>query len=69
MPKNKVRKVIFVASLIIVIQMLALGLPAIFLGKYLYGIKGIFIGIAFTYALGGVLSMIVNKQIMDRFKG
>ncbi|OJJ20178.1 hypothetical protein BKI52_17040 [marine bacterium AO1-C] len=57
------------ASVIIVIQMLVLGLPAIYLGKALDGIRGIFIGIAFTYSLGGMLSMIVNKRIMDQFKG
>ncbi|MEO1654494.1 MAG: MATE family efflux transporter, partial [Bacteroidota bacterium] len=57
------------ASSIIVVQMLILGLPAIYLGKTLDGVRGIFIGIAFTYALGGLLSLGVNKWIMDRFKG
>ena len=57
------------ASFIIVVQMLVLGLPAIYLGKSLYGVQGIFVGIAFTYALGGMLSMVINKRIMDNFKG
>jgi len=56
------------ASSIIVVQMLLLGLPAIYLGKTLSGVQGIFIGIAFTYVLGGVLSLVVNKRIMDRLK-
>ena len=41
------------ASSIVVIQMLVLGLPAIYLGKELDGVRGVFIGIAFTYILGG----------------
>ena len=57
------------ASAIIVIQMLVLGLPAIYLGKELDGIRGIFIGITVTYSLGGLLSLIINKRIMDRFQG
>ncbi len=57
------------ASSIIVVQMLVLGLPAIYLGKEIDGIRGIFIGIAVMYALGGLLSMGMNKVIMNRFKG
>ena len=52
------------ASLIIVIQMLVVGIPAIYMGKQLAGIQGIFIALALTYAVGGVISMITNKKIM-----
>jgi hypothetical protein len=55
------------ASLIIVVQMLVIGIPAIFLGKYLAGIEGVFIALAVTYAMGGVMSLIVNKQMMKKF--
>ncbi len=55
------------ASLIIVVQMLVLGLPAIYLGKLMGGISGIFIGLAVTYALGGIISVIVNRQVMSQF--
>ncbi|MEM9340735.1 MAG: MATE family efflux transporter [Bacteroidota bacterium] len=54
------------ASLIIVIQMLLLGLPAIYLGMGLDGIRGIFIGIAVMYALGGFISIVVNHTILKR---
>lgn len=57
------------ASSIIVVQMLVLGLPAIYLGRELDGISGIFIGIAVMYALGGLISLGMNKVIMNRFKG
>jgi putative MATE family efflux protein len=52
------------ASLIIVIQMLVVGIPAIYMGKQLAGIQGIFIALALTYAVGGVISMIANKKVM-----
>lgn len=55
------------ASVIIVIQMLVLGLPAMYLGKYFGGIAGIFIGLAITYILGGLISLVVNKKIMSAF--
>lgn len=52
------------ATGIIVVQMLVLGLPAIYLGNALYGIHGIFVGIAATYVMGGVLSLFVNRWVM-----
>ena len=55
------------ASLIIVIQMLILGLPAIYLGKQLAEVKGIFIGLAITYFLGGIISLFANRRIMSKF--
>ena len=54
------------ASLIIVIQMLVIGIPGIFLGNYLAGIEGVFIALAITYALGGLMSLVVNKQMMKK---
>ena len=56
------------ASAIIIVQMLVLGLPAIYFGKYLAGIPGIFAGIALTYVLGGITSLIVNKRLMREMK-
>ncbi|MDW3190804.1 MAG: MATE family efflux transporter [Cytophagales bacterium] len=55
------------ASLIIVVQMLVLGLPAMYLGKYFGGVAGIFVGLATTYILGGLISIVVNKKIMAAF--
>lgn len=56
------------ASLIIVVQMLVLGLPAMYLGKYFGGVGGIFVGLATTYILGGLISIVVNKKIMVALK-
>lgn len=55
------------ASLIIVIQMLVIGIPIIFLGNHLAGIEGVFIALAITYIVGGLLSLLVNKQMMKKF--
>lgn len=55
------------ASLIIVIQMLVIGIPIIFLGNRLAGIKGVFIALAITYITGGLMSLLVNKQMMKKF--
>ncbi len=55
------------ASLIIVVQMLVLGLPAMYLGKYFGGVPGIFVGLATTYILGGLISLTINKRIMKTF--
>lgn len=57
------------ASMIIVIQMLVLGIPAILMGKILGGIQGIFVALAFTYILGGVISLMMNRMVMRRFSG
>ncbi len=55
------------ASLIIVIQMLVIGIPIIFLGNRLAGIEGVFIALAITYITGGLMSLLVNKQMMKKF--
>ena len=52
------------ASIIIVVQMLVIGLPLIYLGKELAQVQGIFFGLALAYALGGIISLIVNKSVM-----
>lgn len=54
------------ASMIIVIQMLVLGVPTIFIGRYFGDIKGIFLALAITYVLGGIISLIANQIIMKR---
>jgi len=54
------------ASMIIVIQMLVVGIPAIIFGKYWAGIEGVFIALAFTYSFGGLISLFVNKQLMKK---
>lgn len=56
------------ASLIIVVQMLVLGLPAMYLGKMWGSVTGIFIGLASTYILGGLISIFVNNRIMRGFQ-
>tara|TARA_R110001592_G_scaffold162584_2_gene395910 strand:+ start:36388 stop:37725 length:1338 start_codon:yes stop_codon:yes gene_type:complete len=55
------------ASLIIVIQMLVIGIPIIFLGNRLAEIEGVFIALAITYIAGGLMSLLVNKQMMKKF--
>ncbi len=55
------------ASLIIVAQMLVIGLPVIFLGKELFEVKGVFMGLAITYVIGGLISLVVNTRIMATF--
>jgi putative MATE family efflux protein len=54
------------AAMIIVAQMLVLGIPAIFIGKELGGIQGIFLALAATYVVGGVISLIVSHRIMKK---
>jgi len=54
------------ASLIIVVQMLVLGLPAIYLGRQLLQIPGIFIGVALTYITGGLISLALNQRFMTK---
>ena len=56
------------ASLIILVQMLVLGLPAIYLGRSFADVQGIFIGLAFTYVLGGAISLVMNRWVMQRFR-
>lgn len=52
------------ASLILVVQMLVIGLPCMLFGKYLAGIAGIFAGLAITYLLGGLISLLVNRSLL-----
>ncbi len=56
------------ASLLIVVQMLVIGLPLIYLGKEFLQVKGIFMGLAATYLLGGLISILMNRQVMNRFQ-
>lgn len=56
------------ASLIIAVQMLIIGLPLIFLGKQLFGVSGIFAGLALTYIIGGLISLLVNRRLMLNFQ-
>lgn len=56
------------ASLIIIVQMIVLGLPAMYVGKLLADIQGIFMGLALTYIFGGILSIFMNNLIMSRLQ-
>ena len=56
------------ASLIIVTQMLVLGIPIIYLGGNLGEVRGIFIGLAITYAVGGILSLAVNNRVIKEIE-
>ena len=55
------------ASAIILVQMVVLGLPAVYLGKELHGIEGIFVGIATMYAPGGVVAWLTNRWVLARY--
>ncbi|MEL6534293.1 MAG: MATE family efflux transporter [Bacteroidota bacterium] len=52
------------ASLIIVVQMFVFYLPLAFLGARTSGTEGVFVAIAFSYFLGGIISMLVNKRVL-----
>lgn len=54
------------ASLIVVVQMIFLGLPILLVADHFYGIKGIYAAIAITYFLGGMISLVWNKRIIDQ---
>lgn len=56
------------ASLIIIVQMLVFGLPAIYLGKAWGGIQGIFIALTVTYLLGALISLVINKREMSALR-
>jgi putative MATE family efflux protein len=56
------------ASLVICIQMLVVGLPLMYLGKVLSGVTGIFVGLAATYSAGGLLSLLINRNIMKKLE-
>lgn len=54
------------AFLIVVLQMLVIGIPILYLGDYLFEVKGIYLAIAFTYFIGAVISFFWNQKIIDR---
>ncbi len=53
-----------VASLIVFIQMIVIGLPTLYLLNDLKGVNGIYLGIAVMYLCGGLLSVWFNQRIM-----
>ncbi|MEM9896642.1 MAG: MATE family efflux transporter [Bacteroidota bacterium] len=57
------------ASLLIVIQMLVIGLPLVYLGMYVDGIRGIFIGLALTYCMGGLISLAASTRSLSEMRG
>lgn len=54
------------ASLIIGFQMLIVGIPLVYLGSFYLGIKGIFGALATAYIVGGIVSIIINKTIVNK---
>ncbi len=52
------------ASLIIAIQMLVIGLPIIYIGKTYFDVMGIFVGLALTYIIGGLISFWFNSKTL-----
>ncbi|HAA13324.1 MAG TPA: MATE family efflux transporter [Cytophagales bacterium] len=52
------------ASLIVAVQMFVFYLPLAFLGARTSGTQGVFVAIAFSYFLGGMISMFVNKRVL-----
>jgi Na+-driven multidrug efflux pump len=49
------------ASLIIAFQMFVIAIPSIYIGKYFFGISGVFAGWMLGYVVGGIISFVVNK--------
>lgn len=54
------------ASLLILIQMFAIALPLLFIGKAFLEIKGIFIAWTLTYILGGVISYFADRKLVSK---
>lgn len=51
------------ASLLIVIQMIVIYLPLAYLANHYGGVKGIFIAMAITYTVGGIISYAMNRGL------
>ncbi len=49
-------------SLIIVVQMLVIGVPSIYLGGMLLQTQGVFVGLAATYIVGGIISLLYHYR-------
>ena len=58
--------------MIIFLQMLVIGIPAVIIGSKWWGVNGVFGGLAFTYILGGIGSYLYNNislpKIIDGFR-
>ena len=52
------------AAAVTAIQMFAFYIPAAHIGSHLFGLTGVFAGIAFAYCLGGILANLVLRKIM-----
>ena len=52
------------AFLISAFQMFGLYLPLAYVGSYLYGIQGIFIGLAISYGMGAIISYLYLRKIL-----
>ncbi len=57
-----------IASMIIVVQMLAIGVPIIYAGSALWGEAGVFAGLALTYIVGGLISFVFNRRILQEIE-
>lgn len=53
------------ASLIVAVQMIVLGIPILLLADHFFGVTGIYSSIAVTYFLGGVISLVWNRKIIN----
>ena len=52
------------ATILIVMQMFILYIPMAFIGSYFFGIQGIFIALALSYFVSGIVAHIVQSRIM-----
>lgn len=56
----------FHAAALTAAEMFVFYIPMAYIGSYLFGLKGIFIGIALAYCLGGISSNLVLRKIMGK---
>ncbi|MCK4445889.1 MAG: MATE family efflux transporter, partial [Candidatus Marinimicrobia bacterium] len=52
------------ATILTVTQMFILYIPMAFIGSYFFGIQGIFIALALSYFVSGIVAHIVQGKIM-----
>lgn len=43
-------------------------IPLVYLGSYLFGLKGLFAGIALAYFITGIVSDFILKQTLNKLK-
>ncbi|MCD6578674.1 MATE family efflux transporter [bacterium] len=64
---NVIKKPYYSAGIIFT-QIFVLYVPLAFLGSYLFGLKGVFIGAFFAYALAGLLSLFIEGKLLHKLE-